>query len=79
MRTQQEIDVYSAKVARRKAKKEDAAYAEYGKYADAMIDDAKAGKAFPVNFATWMEREQRLRGDQLTLTSDEPAGSFPNP
>ena len=71
MRTQQEIDVYSAKVARRKAKKEDQLYARYGRYADGMIDDAMAGKAFPVNFAEWRRREERIRGEQLTLEADE--------
>ncbi len=48
---------------------------EYGRYADAM-----AGKPFPhVTFTEWTRREEMLRGDQLTLTSDEPAGSLTDP
>ena len=46
-------------------------WVEYGHYADAMADDARAGKRFPVNSAEWIRREDLLRGDQLTLETDE--------
>ena len=42
-------------------------WVEYGRYADAM-----AGKPFPhVTFTEWLKREEVLRGDQLTLQTDE--------
>ena len=56
----------------------EADWIEYGRYADGMAADAMAGKAFPVNFATWMRREDRLRGDQLTLNAGE-SGTLSSP
>ncbi len=46
------------------------AYVDYALYVEAKIDIDE----MPFTFAQWWEIEQRIRGDQLTLTGDVPAG-----
>ena len=46
------------------------AYVDYAAYVEAKID----ADEMPYTFRQWWEAEATLRGDQLTLTGDEPAG-----
>ena len=45
------------------------AYFDFALYVDAKV---RAGE-IPTTFAQWFEVENVLRGDQLTLTGDEPS------
>ena len=51
------------------------AYFDFALYVDAKV---RAGE-IPTTFASWFEVENVLRGDQLTLTGDVPAGMLTDP
>ncbi len=46
------------------------AYVDYARYVEGRIKLSEV----PLTFDHWWQFEERLRGDQLTLTGDEPAG-----
>ena len=51
------------------------AYVDYARYVEFAIERS----VMPATFAQWFEIENVLRGDQLTLTTDEPADILTDP